>query len=225
VTLTPARAEWNTAGSPGFTYCLAVVNCAPGEHMCTDSALGIATDCYAVCGAQPLGIGPGFCIGVTDAEAHTDWQILGGGNNESLGYFLLSAQGTLETPELFTISSTSNHDGGGDVEMELSVFRYAGDPSAFDGVQVLSVNELVDLGLIARDDILFVTDLPDGLQHLSFDVDVTGVPANEIVLFGVGREDFTGVPALGVWGGVALVLTLLGCSTAAARRVPTGGRT
>lgn len=217
--LTPAAGEWNTAGSPAFTYCLAAVNCAPGDTLCVESDLGIASDCNALCGVQPLEDGA-FCIGVTDASANTDWQILASGNQETLGSFLLAAQGTLETANQFSISGTRNQSGAGQIEIEVSVFRYAGDPTAFEGLRLASVYDLVDLGLVASDDVLLAADMVAGEpEDFDFDVDVTGVPADQIVLLGIGRDVFgPPVPALGAWDSVFLGLLLLGCLTFALRR-------
>lgn len=217
--LTPAAGEWNTAGSPAFTYCLAAVNCEPGDTLCVESDLGIASDCNALCGVQPFE-GEPFCIGVTDAIAETDWRILASGNQETLGSFLLAAQGTLETPDLFSISGTRNQSGAGEIEIEISVFRYAGDPTAFDGLRLATVYDLVDLGLVALDDVLLAADMVAGEpEDFDYNVDVTGVPADQIVLLGIGRDVFgPPVPALGAWGSVFLGLLLLGCFTFALRR-------
>jgi len=110
--------------------------------------------------------------------------------------------------------------------VELSVFRFAGDPNVFDGVEVTSVTELVTLGLIQADDILFqevhTYEVEDDLYYFGGSVDVTDLPSDEIVVF-VAESDvsFTSsavIPTSSLWGVALLVVLVLSVATWRLRR-------
>jgi hypothetical protein len=85
---------------------------------------------------------------------------------------------------LFRISGVADSSGGVGDAGGVSVLRYTGAPGGFDGVEAESPTDLVDLGLIVPGDILFTTTVQSG--PFEFDVDVTGIPDSEIVVFSTG---------------------------------------
>ncbi len=117
---------------------------------------------------------------------------------------------------------------------EVAVFRFAGDPEAFLGLQVRSVTELVDLGLLEPGDVLWVEDaFPTGPHVESVQVDAAGIPPDEIVVFMAGDSPVgpdcsaaacdAAVPASSAAGAWALVLLLAVLGAWIARR-PRRGR-
>jgi hypothetical protein len=200
-------------------YCFISITCVKDDdYSCSGSELSIGGSCSELCGVQPSLGEEGFCISLAASEATPDWDIAGQGNfpiQGSFGIAFLDAQGLLVTPELFIVDGVMFLDGL--AALELSVLRFGGDPLAFDGVSVQSVLELAELGLIEEDDILFVSEFEPGGRQFNFEVGVSGVPASELVLFAVGREEPVAVPASGSLGALALVLLLLGSGFVALR--------
>jgi len=107
--------------------------------------------------------------------------------------------------------------------VEVSVFRFAGDPATFTGLHVTGVSDLVDHGVITAGDVVFtMTTLGHEFEEL---VDVAGIPDAEIVLLIAGEGPtpsdspwVEGVPALGPAGVVVLSGLLLAAGYAALRR-------
>jgi len=116
-------------------------------------------------------------------------------------------------------------------EAEVAVIRFVGAPDVFYGIDVRSVSELVDLGIIEASDVLWVkNDFPIGFgDTFNTQVDTAGIPPDEIAIFIAGEGSGNpnchepeqcepwAVPAASVYG--ALVLTVvLGILGAFARR-------
>jgi hypothetical protein len=101
----------------------------------------------------------------------------------------------------------------------VAVFRYTGDPNQIDGLEVSSVAELIELGLITEDDVFFEETFPL-LQSMTdtFVVDVADVPDTEIVTFQSMTQDTAAVPAVSDRVALALALAALAALTVFVRR-------
>ena len=211
----------------GFASCGTQIGCATLPP-CEASDFHLSGSCDASC--QTGGSVP-FCFGSGTANVTQDsWQTGGffvaflapGGDTPDV-QASFGVTGTRPTPEQLDLNGEVFLHIGFEIPfepepVEISVFRFSGDPTVFDGVQVPSVFSLVALGLIDADDILFSEALPIpsplGFEPFSFTVDVSGVPSEEIVVFGSQSGSVTevpdgDVPALSEWGFVLLVLAIL----------------
>ena len=210
--------RWSSMSSPGFTRCEAQTEC-PFEQPCDLEFLELGASCGALCQDEQT---PGTpCVASSFAE-------IGWGINGAAGHFPCPGDTFPGTDA--TVSGRRSSDGEFEITafvkttgvfpkiVEISLFRFAGDPFVFEGLDLTSVSELVDLGLIDQDDVLFVTEI-DGDGQLSETVDISGIPDDGLILFAAGdgplRTDHgCPVPAMTPWGAAALfgALLLLGTS-------------
>ena len=120
------------------------------------------------------------------------------------------------TPDLFVVSGefSGHHSYLGTAD--LAVFRYSGDPLAFEGLDIRSLSDLIDLGLIGPADVLRQETFDEKVYGFSFDVEVSGLDPGEIVLFtsgvGIGAPDEP-VPAMSGVGSLGLFLVMLAAGT------------
>ena len=198
---------------------------------CSESTFELDAGCRAECSAQD---GPANCYAdVNSCSLSEVWDItsllflfLSGGDiiGVNAGY---SATGRRISPDLMQLSgqidvsavdSSTSLIGG---VLELAVFRYSGAPGDFDGVLVERVDQLVALGLIDADDILFVETFAytssDFVLPFEFGVNVSGVPSDEIVLF-ASEAGVTLVPAHSGLGLLLLTVLMLAAATFVLRK-------
>ena len=213
----PAAAHgWATVSSPEFVSCLSRVECQ-GETPCLNIEFDLAPDsCSTYC------IGSGMFPCAASSDADPEWIVDGttevqipdvppGGR--------LAAEGELVTPDLFVVSGefSGHHSYLGTAD--LAVFRYSGDPLAFEGLDIRSLSDLIDLGLIGPADVLFQETFDEKVYGFSFDVDVSGIDPGEIVLFtsgvGIGAPDAPDepVPAMSGVRSLGLFLVMLVAGT------------
>ena len=205
-----ASGEWTTMASPTFTFCLARVDCT-NETPCLNIDFNLpAEDCsFTIC----VGSGDFPCISVSDA--HPAWHVFGHGEvaiPDVPPGTSLSADGELDEADQLTVSGSFFTQLCFLGTAELAVLRYFGDPSVFRGLDVGELSELIDLGLIEPEDVLLFEKFggQDPEVNFSFEVDIAGLPPEEIVVFtsGSGREGLQ-VPGLSEVGKLGLVVMLL----------------
>jgi hypothetical protein len=207
--VSPVWANYFMLSADGFTYCHYDAENIAGET-CSDSELTLGGDCQAACAV--LG-NWGYTV------ATIPWGT--GGNTETVEgseiYWTYSnTLGVRTSAEIFTLSGDcgylDEHYAG---PPEIAVFRFAGDPSVFDGTAAGSVSDLVELGLVEASDVLLLWDCSD-TGAFSFDVDVAGVPNEELVVFAAATAipgfvtEWQPVPAVSVVGTLALSGLMLG---------------
>jgi hypothetical protein len=214
--------EFATLRVPAFSYVQAQLGCL--AEMCVESDVGNGDALnYVGCINQ--------CEAVTASSYMSNpWSANGDANWFYGDYFLpnthLFAEGERLSEGQFVVSGEHLRVEGG--ALELAVLRYSGGPSELEDQHIGSVDDMVDLGLIAPEDILFVKsdfaathDDPKDVgspSSFSFEVAVTGIPDAEIAVFvsGVGVERpncspncADPVPAMGPLAAVVLTLSLL----------------
>lgn len=178
--------RWNGVTSTTFTQAFARTECA-GQSACQDDDFGILEASFAECW--------GFDDPVLDGCEAATWSEIGWMLDGRVGYFpsagdtdhatVVYVSGQRVSPELFTASCYVSSPELEVSPQEVAVIRFAGDPTAFDGVEATGVADLVSLGLIGTDDVLAVaTYTANGTFQL--DADVTGIPDGEILIFGAG---------------------------------------
>jgi hypothetical protein len=208
-----ARAEWNTASSPGFTYCLAAANDCSNVPFCMANELVIGGSCERACSFSDFP-----CFSRCRSRADPGWFVLGEGsgfqgggfNGDELPIFraLLLAGGQRLSDELFEID-VDFEQRNGIARAELALLRYAGDPAAFEDLRVDSVGQLVDLGLIEETDILFLEPIEADYVNQVYEVDVSGIPDEHLVLFTVGEGRWVPIPATDARGTLVVAGLLL----------------
>jgi len=219
---TESRAEWNGLATPEYTYCYVKDVCT---GFCEDWELALQADCSKEC--DVIGENPSIPCGTggtTTVSASRDWSVTGKdlGSGSDLFYIELSADGERIDSDTFRVQGTRSQLGA--AASEVAVFRFAGDPAVFDGLPRISVSELVEMDIIADDDILLAES--DVGNPFLFDVDVAGL-ANEQIVLMVTAEAISAsdVPATGPLGVAGLALIALSLSTVALLRRRRGSTT
>jgi hypothetical protein len=201
-----SRADWSGLASPGFSYCYCLDPCT---DFLEQWLLAPGDDCELIC--EAIGENPGYPCGVGGigtVNAYTDWKIIGEDRSYGIEPFRveLQAMGQRTGIGTFLVEGTKSIHGVGTVEV--AVFRFAGDPSVFDGLGPSSVLDLVDWGVIALDDVLLVKQTSEIGDSFSFEVDVAGVADEEIVMMTTG-DGITGMPVPAADPRAVAVLVLL----------------
>jgi hypothetical protein len=199
--ITPA---FTGLASDSFSYCYAhsksfydAGHVFPGIDRCDDSDLNLTGNCSAHC--PTLGAD-------SDVAGLVQWTVNGSTKWVSSQGIVYSggieAHGMWIPPGSFALTGTQNQTHPA-VNNRLAVFRYAGDPAAFDGLTPWSVEALVEMGLIAESDVLFAHDFgPSDAPTLQ------GVRlASARALYGY---DVPIVPATSFTGALVLLLTMVG---------------
>ncbi len=219
--------------SDDFASCGNDLACPPLPN-CQSNDFNLIGFCFADCFA---GEGIPFCVGTAQGNATQDsWHASGlfaafiqpGGDTPDI-QFDFQATGTRLSPEQLDLSGSVTLHIGFEIpfdpgQVEVSAFRFSGDPTVFDGVQVPSVFALVAQGLIEPEDVLFSQELelpvPPGENTVPFNftVDVSGVPSEEIVVFASHSGSSIPVPAVTGWGLVLLGIGMLLAATWMLRR-------
>jgi hypothetical protein len=211
---TVARAEWNSASSTTFTLCSVAATCL-GAPLCSGSTLGIGEGCYEICGDSVPGT---ECGATSHTWSEIGWYTTGGGfagNGGTYDDLLpptnsdLTVSGNRLSDELFVVDVLHQTSGEGFFRAEVSLVRFDGDPLAFSGLHVTGVDQLVTLGLIGENDILFFAEAADFTTPSQFEVDVTGLPDEELVLFVIEEGISIPTPATSLWGHVTILALLL----------------
>jgi len=202
--VSPVWANFSGLSSVGFSNCYVEAKNTDGAT-CSDSEFVLGGSCAANC-----------FVPAADAEisGQPPWEIYGVSNSfhgDSVHSSLIYLQAVRSEPEFVTVSGFCSPDLSG---AEVALFRFGGDPSVFDGTAAMSVTEFVALGWIDATDVLFVYDC-SGSTQIDVDVDVDGIPDEELVIFGfaptsAGTVDGPPVPALSTTAAVVLVILLLG---------------
>jgi hypothetical protein len=210
-----------------FSFCSSSAYCL-GERKCIDQELEFDGPCWTHCGAGAYS--PPSCQDVL-ATVDSPW----GSGGES-GWWEGDAGLTevsvyveaVATPGVLDLTITTTRDYSTESHAEVAVIRFAGDPGVFVDLEVVSTAELLDLGIVNPGDLLFVkNDFPMGYYTAEVQVDTTGVPPEEIVIFyggeGVGNPacdtpddceaDDTDVPATSRAGLLVLVVALVTVTT------------
>ena len=211
---TVSQAEWNGASSTTFTLCSASVTCL-GSPLCSVSTLGIGEGCYETCvSPDPTS----DCGGLSLTSSEIGWFTWGVGFAGNGGTYdditpptqsRLDVSGERLSDEVFVVDVEHSTGDEGVFRAEVALIRYSGDPLAFEGLLVSNVDQLVTLGLIQASDILFFADTADFTTPSQFDVDVTGIPDDELVLFAIGEGISIPTPAASHFSQVAMLTLLL----------------
>jgi hypothetical protein len=201
--------RWHCLGADDFSQCHVETKCCE-DPLCTDDELAFGDICSASCG--------GTC------RAHTVF-LYGNGYNRIVGHtlheilsgnFAAGSDATVDItmvgPDTLSLEYQLVFGPGQGPPLQLplpnvrvSVFRFAGDPTIFEGLAVFNVLELVSLGIIDHDDVLFSENLTGDGSVGAAEVDVAGIPAAEIVVIASGNGvvpsvcPFPPVPATGQW--------------------------
>lgn len=222
-----ANREFSMFKTPQYGYCQARLDCEPGSTACDKT--GLSVSCSVDCHNNCEGVGNfTSALGPWTFHSQTYW---------SFGDYLQSVteigvQGQRLSDESFAVSGSYSRPPGG--ALELAVVRYPALASDLDGLKFGSVYDLVNLGVIEPEDVLFVendfvtTGDPDDGMALPyyFEVDVTGLPDDQIAVLasGIGIEmpfcEPLCVPALGPLAAVVLGLSLIALSWRRARGGP-----
>lgn len=214
--------RWNGLTSSAFTQGRVQVN-APYQPPCDEDDFAVMGDINVHC----VNYDSDTCLGYsTHVNAAFDsvldvWRLNGlagylpppGGDTEEAA--LLGLIGRRMTVSTFAVEGYFYVFATPPIgAAEVAVIRYSGDPTAFDGVAAGSVHDLVDLGLIAPGDILYEVGF-DAYAEFQFEVDVTGLDDDEIVIFGTVAGPIPpcqDVPATTGVAAMLLLLILLGSS-------------
>ena len=213
---TVVATDFVTIGGVDFESCRVEASNATTEESCTGSevALSCYVECFVPCGSfaeqsesffEQNPEAPQGPIGKA-------WSVQDG--------VLQGAQITVESESLSedTLRVFGLYQRAANSELELSLFRFTGDRELLADEQVSSVFDLVAMGLIDPSDIVFVeTDFPFAypLDMFEFEVDVTGVEADELFVLASGIAPPCSpvfVPAAGPYSLAALAVLLLAAS-------------
>jgi hypothetical protein len=210
--VTPAWANFSVISSDGFSYCYFLAENNSGQS-CVDSEFAPGGSCAAGCGVD---WSSGEVSGVVPWEVQAETNVQGG---DALAGTDIGVVAVRVSSDMLTLSGLCDSTSSAP---EIALFRYAGDPSVFDGTAAVSVLEFVDMGLIAAQDVLVTYDCFTGGPNLNIDVDVSGIPDNELVLF-AGSDEPAGfsppvVPAVSLMGAAVLALLVLGLGAIALRK-------
>ena len=206
--VSPAWANFSSISSDSFSYCYFEAENVDGEN-CVISEYVPGGDCGGGC------IVPGSYGHVTGELA---WEVSGEGETilGDVGYWAaVTVDGVRMSADMFMVSGACAYaDPQFAGPPEVALFRFDGDPSVFDGTSVVSVSEFVTLGLIDASDVLLVHDCATQGQF-DLEVDVAGIPDEELVVFSGGRVvpgnvPDSPVPAVSLLGTVVLALLLFG---------------
>jgi len=219
--------RWNGLTSSTFTQTHVQID-VPAQPPCEEDDFAIMGDSDAECLDPPGQASPSYGSFV---HAELDWGLSGFAGflppppADVAEGFYLSLLGDRTTADTFAVEG----DFGSGVLPPLgtagvAVFRYSGDPTVFDGLEALSIYCLVNYGLIAPEDILYEATY-EGDGDFAFEVDVTGLDDDEIVIFAAGTgpiPEEQDVPATSLTGLVALVCVMVGLGSRAVRRKKSG---
>jgi len=202
--VTPAWGSFSVLSSDDFSYCYIRAENDPGQT-CLDSEFVSGGPCAASCGVD---WSSGDVTGVVPWEVLAETSVQGG---DALSGTSVDAVAERVSSEMLTLSGLCDSTSSAP---EIALFRYGGDPSVFDGTAAVSVTEFVDMGLITAQDVLVAHDCLTGDPTFSIDVDVSGIPDSDLILF-AGSDEPAGfsppvVPALSLTGTVVAALLLLG---------------
>lgn len=205
-----------------FDRCGLTVECQPFVA-CSDDAFGPGDGCFASCPESTDELP--YCSGFLSANATEggSWQV-------SSNFFLwgpdapgpggiagtgLSFSGSRISESSFRINGVLgayDTSDGSPIDrgiVEVALLRFSGDPTEFEDVYVESLAGLIAIGVVDPSDVLFseVVSYSVGPSlNVEYDVDVAGVPDEEIVLF-VAEREIVFVPAMST--GAALLLAFL----------------
>jgi len=201
--------RWHCLGTDDFSQCYVETKCCE-DPLCTDDEMAFGDICSAGCGET--------------CHAHTVF-LHGNGYNRIVGHteheifsgnFGPGSDATVDIsmadPDTLSLAYqlTFGPGQGPPLQMPLPnvqvvVFRFAGDPTIFDGLGPLNRGALINLGIIGWDDVLFFENLTGDGSIGAAEVDVGGIPAAEIVVIASGNGvvpsvcPFPPVPATGHW--------------------------
>ena len=178
--------HWNFVSGIDFSQAFVRTEC-PGQIPCQDDELVVGGSASPDCFPSPAETVPRGCF--AQAGAQTGWTGDGfAGYNPLAGdtgvVDFMNVSGERISAALFRVSGFADSAGGVGDAAGISVLRYTGAPAGFDGVEAETPIDLINLGLIGPGDILFSTTVSGG--PFEFDVDVTSIPDNEILVFSTG---------------------------------------
>ena len=212
----PAWADFSAFSSEDFTYCYFNGENHDGES-CVEAEFVPGGDCSGRC-TVPGNYG--------QVSGRLPWKINGEGEmiEGNVGFWTYAIiHGDRISEAIFLASGACAYaDADYAGPPEVAVFRFDGDPSIFEGTSVVSVSELLDLGLIDAGDLLYVNGCESGGQF-DVELDVTGIPDSELVVFAgapvaPGSLQDSPVPAVSTVATALLALLLLATGAAILRR-------
>lgn len=214
-----SKAGWSAKAAAVWTSCWVKATC-PSSPICEASDVNILGNVSETCGP----IINGNCKAYAKAEGGIAWRVhgeglgVGGGTFKTAPYASIEARGERVSPSLFVVTGTSSRLDS--AMLELAVFRFSGDPNDFDGVNIRNISDLLIGGYISNSDILLYKLDDEISPAFAYDIDVTGIPDSQIVVFssGHGESDVTGGGSVGMpvftdWGFIALILLLITMGT------------
>jgi hypothetical protein len=220
--------HWNALSARGYSQCLSRMQCCAGPE-CVETELIIGDSCGVSCSSSGC---TSSIVALVDPPNY-DFVVAGGTGFTGGGCkFCPAAEGLVRgrilTPGTLTLTyrQTVSAYGGPPPRLHVGVFHYHGDPRALDGLDADTVSDLVTLGLIGPEDILYSASPIGEFGVIEVTIDIAGIPESEIVVFGAGRGIVADpcpseVPATGPWGALVLAGALaaaLAAARAAARR-------
>jgi hypothetical protein len=215
-----APTRWNGFTSLAFTQGFVRTSC-PYEEPCQNDAFELNGDLNVHCPGFPGRPSLfGMCAADVAANALDEWMLYGFAGRYPTGGEVPSGTAVLAIAErvdadLFVVTGSASSVNAAPGRAQVAVFRYFGDPTVFDGLEVESIEDVVDLGIIAADDVLAEQTIVEIYGEIELQVQVTGLADDEIVVFATG-EGFpiaVPVPATSAAGAAAVLLILLGLGT------------
>ena len=156
------------------------------------------------------------CIADAWATADKNWSVHGGGSCDGTdGDYLIAtvdslyADGTRLSDSLFRVTGVAARSPL--ATHERSVLRYRLDIDELDTLSCNGAMGLVDLGVIAAEDILLLVADDSIPSSFSFDVNVAGLNDSSITIMQYGHGVSSGdpIPTLPEWGLIVLSMLLL----------------
>lgn len=173
-----------------FSFCSSSAYCLE-ERKCIDQELEFGGFCWTYCGAGASS--PYHTCQEVDSYAGYPWGSGGrsGWREDDMGLSEVSVDvQVVSSPGVLDLAIYSTRDYSTESHIEVAVIRFAGDPNVFVDLEVVSTTELIDLGILDPGDVLFVkNDFPMGNYGTDVQVDTTGVPPEEIVVFYGGEGE------------------------------------
>lgn len=194
VVTTPLQADlsrWHGLGTVDFSQCFTETQCCQ-DPPCTDHELVFGGNCSAGCGETCHAFGA-LLYGddFTRIVSTTRHQIF-------TGNFMPSSDTVVDIfrvdPETLVLDYRLTFTEGQGPPLlpplpniEVSVFRFAGDPTILEGLGHLKLQALLSLGIIDNEDVLFHDNLTGDGAVGEAEVGVGGVPPSEIVVMASGN--------------------------------------
>jgi hypothetical protein len=183
--------QWHSLGTSDFSQCYTETQCCL-DSQCTDHELVFGGNCGAGCGETCRAHG-GFLYGdsfnrIVGSTVHEIFVgNFGPASDAEVDIFLVDPETLLLDYQLIFGEGQGPPLQPPLPNVEVVVFRFAGDPTVFEGLGPLNLLALLNLGIIDNEDVLFFDNLTDDGAVGVAEVGVAGVPPSEIVVMASGH--------------------------------------